>query len=205
MVKLKSIFNKLLSFFKLKTDTIDDMYQPLPLEINGHTQTYKILKDKIQEIFDFAATSCQAFPVLKNAIDNNQPLPRPDYFGGNNTPLLLKGQINSYEQKLSTYLFLVSFSYFENYIKNVIIEIVNIHNNNLMTKDQTKASVSNSNHKKLKLKLKQEEGGVTEQQAQDYKKYELAFKTLSDTDSSNASQKQAKKTLRWYDKKYPNS
>jgi len=54
-----------------------------------------------------------------------------------------------------------------------------------------------------KFKLKQEEGGITEQQAQDYKKYELAFKTLADEDSSSASQKAAKRTLRWYDKKYP--
>ena len=112
------------------------------------------MKNKIQEIFDFATATCQAFPIMKDAITTGTTLPQPDYFRGNNSITLLNNQIATYEQNLSTYLFLVSFSYFENYIKNVVNEIISIHNTNIMIKVQVKLLLNNPNLDKYKQKLK---------------------------------------------------
>ena len=55
-----------------------------------------------------------------------------------------------------------------------------------------------------KYARQKEKGGVTEAHAQAFKKYQMAFKTLSDDDSTSSAKKEAKRILRWYDKNYPN-
>ncbi len=121
---------------------------------NGHTNAYNLLRIKIQEVFDFASATSQAFPALKEALDAGTVLPRPDYFGGDNSISMLQSQIATYEQNLSTYLFLASFSFFENYLKNMVLEICDNYNSSTLNKTQVKQLFSNPNLAQDKEKLK---------------------------------------------------
>lgn len=149
---------------------------------NGHTNAYNLLKSKIQEVFDFASATTQAFPIMRDAITNNQPLPPADYFRGNNSISLLQNQIATYEQNLSTYLFLVSFSYFENYLKNAVIEIIDEYNDCSLTKAQVKSRVDNPIIEAKKLKLR---GNNNSKNALQYQKYSQELRNNNYLEADN--------------------
>lgn len=149
---------------------------------NGHTNAYNLLKSKIQEVFDFASATTQAFPVMREAINNNQPLPPADYFKGSNSISLLQNQITNYEQNLSTYLFLVSFSFFENYLKNVLIEIIDEHNDCALTKTQVKSRIDNPILESKKVKLK---GNRNNKNLLQYQKYSQELRSNNYLEPNN--------------------
>ena len=98
-----------------------------------NTEAYLRLREQIDDMFDFTATVCFAVPSLKEQIRVIKKgiatsLPTPDYFYGSNIQLenVQKRAVN-YKLKLARYLLLSSFSFFEAYVKDGILEMVEFH------------------------------------------------------------------------------
>ena len=100
-----------------------------------HTDSYTRLKQQVIELFDFVLGVGYAMPLLKTRIKEIElgkwqktPL-EPDFLKRDSrSPQEIKQKsIANYKSKLSNYLVLSSFSYFEDYVKSVIDEIIEFH------------------------------------------------------------------------------
>lgn len=97
-----------------------------------HTNSYKILKSEMQEIFDFAVAVSYSIPSLKMNIKNVKEgklsyLPKADYFKDTSTPEEVRKRTINYQKKMARYILITNFSFFEAYFKNALQEIIDYH------------------------------------------------------------------------------
>jgi len=140
------------------------------------TNAFNTLQNQVQETFDFAVMVCHSVPALKlqmKLLDDGKitKLPDPDYFT-KNTTAELRSQANGYKDNLATYLFLSSFSFFENYFGAVLEEIFDF-NTAIPDNDDIKDSLNNNTDIKSKRALK---SGYDKRHQQRYVKYSNELK-----------------------------
>lgn len=98
-----------------------------------HTNSYKILKSEMQEIFDFVVAVCYSIPSLKMNIKSVKEgkiphMLKADYFSKDvSTPEQIRKRTINYKKKMARYILITSFSFFEAYFKNALQEIVDFH------------------------------------------------------------------------------
>ncbi len=99
-----------------------------------HTEAYGAYKKECTDLWNFAAMICYAVPTLSKNIKGveeniaNYSMVKPDFFRYDNCNIdELKLRIKQYQKKLSSYLWLSNFSYFEAYIKRVLGELIEFH------------------------------------------------------------------------------
>lgn len=153
----------------------------------GHTNAYLRLREQIEEMFDFTVTVCYAVPSLKEQIRVVRKgiatnLPKPDYFD-NNVPLeAVQKRAENYKLKLARYLLLSSFSFFEAYVKDGILEMVEFHGgtdqfiNTAERRALSSVDISDENIHELKRKLQEPEKPVK------HLKYKKFSRQLANTD-----------------------
>lgn len=143
----------------------------------NRTVSYNTLQRQVQESFDFAVMICHSVPALKlqmKLLDEGKinKLPDPDYFTLNTT-IELRGQSTGYKEKLATYLFLSSFSFFENYFGAVIDEIFSF-SSLIPTEESLKDSLNKNTDIKSKRVLR---SGFDQRHQQRYEKYSNELKS----------------------------
>lgn len=141
------------------------------------TTAYNTLQSQVQESFDFAVMVCHSVPALKlqmKLLDEGKinKLPDPDYFT-KNTTVELRSQANGYKENLSTYLFLSSFSFFENYFGTVLEEIFDF-NSSIPSDAVIKERLDKNTDTKSKRALK---SGYDGRHQQRYEKYSRELKS----------------------------
>lgn len=99
-----------------------------------HTESYKVFKKELDDLWNFALMISYAVPSLNKTIKGveekvpDYSLPRPDYFFYDNSSNEdLKKHMGGYKQRLAAYLWLSIFSFFEAYVTNVLDELVCFH------------------------------------------------------------------------------
>lgn len=91
------------------------------------------LREQSQALFDFAVLNCYAIPALENdlaalASGSRVALEAPHYFqAGTTTPSQLASRAAVYESRLATYVLLSTFSFFEAYVKDALLEMLAFH------------------------------------------------------------------------------
>lgn len=105
----------------------------------AHTQAFQRLKDETQEVLDFAILVSYAVPFLKHDIKQAQEkdetlldtklMPfRPDNFERDKISIgKVKDSASKYKKEVAKSIRLVGFSYFEVYVGDVILEILDFH------------------------------------------------------------------------------
>jgi hypothetical protein len=97
------------------------------------TSAYIALREQSQALFDFAVLTCYAVPALENdlaalAAGDRVVLEAPHYFqAGTTTSSQLPARAAVYEQRLATYVLLSTFSFFEAYVKDALLEMLAFH------------------------------------------------------------------------------
>jgi hypothetical protein len=98
-----------------------------------HTQAYLILKKQSQDMFNFSVAVCYAMPALKEQIRlvrngiGDITLLAPDHFKDSMKLPEVQARAIGYKLKLSQYIVLSSFSFFEAYIKTALTEMIYFH------------------------------------------------------------------------------
>lgn len=109
--------------------------------LNQHTVAYAKWKKQTQETFDFSVLVCSAVPTLKRNLKLYEKgiietLTKPDHYGPageltkeqNDRSLpQLRQKADGYKEKLSRYILISNFSFFESYVKDVVDEMVAFH------------------------------------------------------------------------------
>lgn len=109
--------------------------------LNQHTAAYAKWKKQTQDTFDFSVLVCSAVPTLKRNLKLYEKgiietLTKPDHYGPageltkeqNDRSLpLLRQKADGYKEKLSRYILISNFSFFESYVKDVVDEMVAFH------------------------------------------------------------------------------
>jgi hypothetical protein len=118
------------------------------------TKAHNRHKLAVQQAFDFAVTMCYAVPHLAVHIDavdaGNLKLQAPHYFALHNTTPYLRKNIAAFEERLSSYMLLSLFSFFESFVKDIVEEMFDFHGGaeNLLTlaarRDQVLAAAAQS-------------------------------------------------------------
>lgn len=110
-------------------------------KLNQVTKSYKKWKQQTQDTFEFSILVCSAVPVLKRNIilfekEVISEITKADYYTPkgdvtkerqtqiNND---LKGRAVGYKEKLSKYVLISNFSFFESYISDVAKEMIKFH------------------------------------------------------------------------------
>lgn len=98
----------------------------------GSTNAYKHFKKQSQDMLNFIVAICYAIPSLKSQIKTikkeKKTLHKPDFFiYDKSTPEELRRRTFGYKSKLSSYMLLTSFSFFESYVKKAVNEIFEFH------------------------------------------------------------------------------
>ncbi|EOX3820215.1 HEPN domain-containing protein [Enterobacter quasiroggenkampii] len=98
----------------------------------SNSKAFEVLKGQAQSTLDFAVLCCQAVPALKGylkALQNGavSKLPDADYFKGAPNVDQLKAFSSSYRKNLGKLIFINTFSYFEAYFKDLIVEVSDFH------------------------------------------------------------------------------
>lgn len=109
--------------------------------LNQHTAAYAKWKKQTQDTFDFSVLVCTAVPTLKRNLKLYEKgiietLTKPDHYGpagdltkehnDRSLPQLRK-KADGYKEKLSKYILISNFSFFESYVKDVVDEMVSFH------------------------------------------------------------------------------
>jgi len=88
-------------------------------------------KQQVQAAFDFAVTMCYSVPHLAAHValveKGTAVLQKPIYFAAQNTPDYLNDGIKNFEPRLSAYIYLSLFSFFEAFINDAVEEIIAFH------------------------------------------------------------------------------
>lgn len=88
-------------------------------------------KVQVQAAFDFAVTTCYAIPHLKAHVEEvaagKVGLQKPIYFAAQNTPDYLREGVKNFEPRLSAYVYLSLFSFFEAFVKDAVQELFDFH------------------------------------------------------------------------------
>ena len=109
--------------------------------LNQHTAAYAKWKKQTQDTFDFSVLVCSAVPTLKRNLKLYEKgiietLTKPDHYGPageltkehNDRSLpQLRQKADGYKEKLSRYILISNFSFFESYVKDVVDEMVAFH------------------------------------------------------------------------------
>jgi RiboL-PSP-HEPN len=110
----------------------------------AHTQAFQRLKDETQEVLDFAILVSYAVPYLKHGIKEAQegepPLAdtqlmpfKPDNFERDKIRVgKVKDSARKYKREIAKSIRLVGFSYFEVYVREVILEILDFHSTQML-------------------------------------------------------------------------
>jgi hypothetical protein len=100
----------------------------------GHTNAFKVLKTEQQKILDFSLLICYAIPNLKKSIKgfkeqakNYETFVKPDYFVEDFNVDKVDGLTKDYKNSLGKYTLLSTFSFFESFIKDVVVELLDFH------------------------------------------------------------------------------
>jgi len=98
--------------------------------VRRSTEAYKSFKDQIEALWNFAVMICYAVPTLKKNIKAveeaipNYSIPKNDLFShDDSTPEQLKLLAADYKHRLTAYLWLSSFSFFEAYVSGALREL----------------------------------------------------------------------------------
>ncbi|WP_162350165.1 HEPN domain-containing protein [Pseudoxanthomonas gei] len=95
------------------------------------TKAHETHKLQVQQAFDFAVTVCHAMPLLQAHLQEvaagTASLSAPHYFSPNNSPTALTASITTFEERLSSYLLLSLFSFYEAFVKAAIQEMFDFH------------------------------------------------------------------------------
>jgi hypothetical protein len=98
-----------------------------------NTEAYLRLREQAQGVFEFAVLTGHAVPALRHDISEIQSgartgLESPDYFDWGTTTLdQLNESQHVYQERMANYLLLSSFSFFEAYIKDAVLEFLRFH------------------------------------------------------------------------------
>jgi hypothetical protein len=88
-------------------------------------------KGAVQQAYDFAATMCYAVPHLAAHITlvdaGKAALQPPHYFAPQNSTQFLRDNIATFEERLSSYMLLSLFSFFEAFVKDIVQEMFDFH------------------------------------------------------------------------------
>lgn len=109
--------------------------------LNSYTNSFIKLKKQTQDTFEFSVLVCNAIPNLKRTIRLFEKgivtdFVKPDYFGGledltEDEKFRQKEQLKEnaadYKSKLSKYILISNFSFFEAYIIDVLNEMIDFH------------------------------------------------------------------------------
>jgi hypothetical protein len=121
--------------------------------LNRHTTAFLRWKGQTQDTFEFSVLVCNAVPTLKRNIrlyEKNiiTELTQPDYYGSrsvvdevakNRNKDQLKKISQDYKSKLSKYILISNFSFFESYVFDVIEEMIKFHGGKEEFKKKAKA------------------------------------------------------------------
>lgn len=109
--------------------------------INSHTKAYENWKHQTQDTFEFSMLVCSAVPVLKRNMKLFEKgiipeITKADYYAPKDDISYerqtdindkLKARAIGYKSKLSKYVLISNFSFFESYINDVINEMIEFH------------------------------------------------------------------------------
>lgn len=109
--------------------------------LNMHTDSYVKWKAATQETFEFSVLVCSAVPTLKRNLVLFEKgivtsLTKPDHYGPIGEPTMeqqnrqkeqLKERSKGYRSKLSKYILISNFSFFESYVTDAIYEMIDFH------------------------------------------------------------------------------
>lgn len=102
--------------------------------VSRSTKAYQNFKDQIEALWNFAVMICYAVPTLKKNIKAvaegvpNYSIPKNDLFAHDvSTHEQLKELARDYKHRLTSYLWLSSFSFFEAYVSSAIQELFDFH------------------------------------------------------------------------------
>lgn len=109
--------------------------------LNTYTNSFIKWKTQTQDTFEFSVLVCHAVPTLKRNIRLYEKgiiseLAKPDYYGSGKElskeeterqKNQLKEKSSGYKSKLSKYILISNFSFFESYIIDVINEMIDFH------------------------------------------------------------------------------
>jgi hypothetical protein len=157
--------------------------------MKNHTDAYDRLRRQADEMFGFVVAVCYAMPLLKKEIKTIQRakiagfLHRPDYFKHDKSlpDEIQKKGLATYKSKLSAYMLLSSFSYFEDYVTSAISEIINLHGGEAKFMELAKRrvekfmSTQTAEIKKHKMKLQEP---IKRSKAEKYKKHSAELSKL---------------------------
>jgi len=127
-----------------------------------NSNAYAILRDKSQEFLDFVVLSCTAVPTLTKQIHvAGVGGISPDHFKGSPDATQLLSYAAVYQESLARMIVITLFSYFEAYVKGLLIEIVNFHGGattfQATADKRAKAFVANSSQTIIDSKRKLQE------------------------------------------------
>lgn len=109
--------------------------------LNAYTKSFLKWKEQTQDTFEFSVLVCNAVPTLKRTLTLHDKgvvtsLVKPDYYGALESPddkqqervkKQLREKSIGYKTKLSRYILISNFSFFESYVSNVIEELIEFH------------------------------------------------------------------------------
>lgn len=109
--------------------------------LNQHTSAYAKWKTQTQDTFNFSVLVCSAVPTLKRNLKLYEKgvidtLTKPDHYGpegdltkewNDKAVPLLRVKADGYRGKLSKYVLISNFSFFESYVRDAIEEMVAFH------------------------------------------------------------------------------
>lgn len=110
-------------------------------KLNFATKSFEKWKQQTQETFEFSVLVCNAVPTLKRNIvlyekAKISDLTVPEYYGWTGELTVeeklrrkdqLKKYTYGYKEKLSKYILISNFSFFESYVQNVLKEMIDYH------------------------------------------------------------------------------
>jgi hypothetical protein len=95
----------------------------------SHTNAFKQYRDLSQAHLNFAVLVCHSVPALSASMNKTGMIPAPpDHFkaGGSSVPDLL-GYATKYKEELARSTLITVFSYFEAYVREALVEIIDFH------------------------------------------------------------------------------
>lgn len=98
------------------------------------TKAYQDFKDQMEALWNFGVMICYAVPTLKKnikAVEENIPnygIPKNELFTHDqSSPAQLRTLTKDYKQRLTAYLWLSSFSFFEAFVSGALQELLDFH------------------------------------------------------------------------------
>ncbi len=115
-----------------------------------YTDSWALFSKQLGELYDFSLLSAYAIPSLKkhlNDVQGNTPIKTmivPDFYRfDESNKNRLNNFIKDYEEHLSSYFLITAFSFFEAYVKGVILELIDYHGGNVGWMNNTNQKFKN--------------------------------------------------------------